>query len=96
MIKCRRAGIDMTRAEWFGAIPLKLRQRYWQETDWSKERYEVSAELAAALREHLQAYRLRSQPTTKDAVSPHSYWPSPLHMGDCAICGHGQNSPLHQ
>ena len=28
-------------------------------------------------------------------VEPHAYWPSYQHMGDCAICGHVAESPLH-
>jgi len=26
---------------------------------------------------------------------PHAYWPSYQHMGDCAVCGHLRDSPLH-
>lgn len=29
-------------------------------------------------------------------VKPHAYVPSIMHMGDCAICGHMQISPLHR
>jgi len=28
-------------------------------------------------------------------VEPHEYYPSYLHMGDCAICGHVRESPIH-
>lgn len=28
-------------------------------------------------------------------VSPHIYRPSSLHMGDCSICGHTRQSPVH-
>lgn len=28
-------------------------------------------------------------------IAPHLYRPSWLHMGDCAICGHVAESPLH-
>jgi hypothetical protein len=28
-------------------------------------------------------------------VEPHYYAPSTMHMGDCAVCGHLQESPLH-
>jgi hypothetical protein len=28
-------------------------------------------------------------------VEPHAYWPSILHMGDCAVCGNVQESELH-
>lgn len=28
-------------------------------------------------------------------VEPHDYVPSTMHMGDCAVCGHLQESPLH-
>jgi hypothetical protein len=29
------------------------------------------------------------------SVLPHRYVPSTMHMGDCDICGHVQQSPLH-
>lgn len=29
-------------------------------------------------------------------IRPHTYIPSYQHMGDCAVCGHGQGSLLHQ
>jgi len=32
MITCTRAGIEMTKEEWF-SLPFELRQRYWRETD---------------------------------------------------------------
>jgi hypothetical protein len=28
-------------------------------------------------------------------VEPHDYVPSTMHMGDCAVCGHLQESPNH-
>lgn len=28
-------------------------------------------------------------------LEPHIYVPSAVHMGDCAICGNLQNSPIH-
>jgi hypothetical protein len=28
-------------------------------------------------------------------LEPHTYVPSTMHMGDCAICGHLQGSPIH-
>ena len=32
---------------------------------------------------------------TVGTIEPHTYWPSYQHMGDCAICGHVAESPLH-
>lgn len=29
------------------------------------------------------------------SVKPHRYQPSWIHMGDCAVCGHLADSPLH-
>ena len=29
-------------------------------------------------------------------VEPHDYVPSAMHMGDCMICGHLQNAPIHR
>ena len=37
---------DITREEWF-KLPLKLRQRYWRETDYGK--HEPNAELKEAI-----------------------------------------------
>lgn len=28
-------------------------------------------------------------------VQPHHYVPSAMHMGDCDVCGHTQQSPMH-
>ncbi len=28
-------------------------------------------------------------------VAPHEYVPSPMHMGDCAVCGHMQGADIH-
>lgn len=30
-----------------------------------------------------------------EEVKPHQYIPSTIHMGDCAICGHVQEAPIH-
>lgn len=30
-----------------------------------------------------------------DQIKPHRYRPSWLHMGDCDVCGHVAESPLH-
>jgi hypothetical protein len=49
---CIRAGIEMTKAQWF-ALPLKLRQRYWEETDYGKQSNNVSSELVALIREKI-------------------------------------------
>lgn len=29
-------------------------------------------------------------------VEPHDYVPSTMHQGDCAVCGHIQDAPIHQ
>lgn len=29
-------------------------------------------------------------------VEPHPYRPSFQHQGDCSVCGHGQDAPIHQ
>jgi hypothetical protein len=28
-------------------------------------------------------------------MHPHTYAPSPIHMGDCFICGHLRDDPIH-
>jgi len=49
-VTCVRAGISMTREQWY-ALPLALRQRYWQDTDWGKQAasLDMVAEVQAAL-----------------------------------------------
>ena len=42
-------------------------------------------------REALAARRMANV----EPVEPHAYAPSTMHMGDCAVCGHLQGSPLH-
>jgi hypothetical protein len=32
----------------------------------------------------------------EQVMEPHFYEPRWMHMGDCAICGHVQNAPIHQ
>jgi hypothetical protein len=34
--------------------------------------------------------------TDKFKVQPHTYVPSAMHMGDCAICGHLQGAAIHK
>jgi hypothetical protein len=29
-------------------------------------------------------------------IKPHAYIPSALHMGDCMMCGHLQDAPIHR
>jgi hypothetical protein len=31
-----------------------------------------------------------------DEMRPHSYFPSTMHMGDCAVCGNVADHPLHK
>jgi hypothetical protein len=33
--KCSRAGIEMTKAQWF-SVPKEVRDRYWEETNWGE------------------------------------------------------------
>ena len=40
-------------------------------------------------------YRAKVQPDLLVPVEQHHYRPSTMHMGDCDICGHIQDSPLH-
>ena len=30
-----------------------------------------------------------------DEMRLHHYWPSYLHMGDCAVCGNVERHPMH-
>ncbi len=39
-----------------------------------------------------QALSAREEP---GEIKPHSYVPSAQHMGDCRICGHVEDSPIH-
>src|SRR5262249_40233021 len=39
------------------------------------------------------AWRMTRRPTT---LEPHDYVPSIMHQGDCAICGHIQEAPIHR
>ena len=47
MSDCTRAGIPMTKEQWF-ALPLELRQRYWKDTDWGKK--PASPEMVAEIK----------------------------------------------
>jgi len=54
MSDCVRAGIEMTKGDWF-SLPLELRQRYWKDTDWGNRPAspEMVAEIKRALEEAL-------------------------------------------
>ena len=30
------------------------------------------------------------------SVEPHDHAPSAMHMGDCSICGHVEDAPIHR
>jgi hypothetical protein len=55
-ILCERAGIWMSKAEWF-LLPLAMRQRYWQETDYGNESTAISIELVQIIRDELKSLR---------------------------------------
>jgi hypothetical protein len=46
--------VDLTRAQWF-ALPLKLRQRWWRETDYGK--HEPNVDLKNEIEKILSAAR---------------------------------------
>lgn len=35
------------------------------------------------------------RPVKLDELQPHAYVPSAMHMGDCQLCGHIRESPIH-
>jgi hypothetical protein len=47
--------LNMTREQWF-KLPLKLRQRYWRETDYGRYPEQASAELKEAIDDCLGAH----------------------------------------
>lgn len=52
------------------------------------------------LPEHAFHYRRKLVPSDdQSALTPietHNYFPSAMHMGDCAVCGHVQDADIHK
>jgi hypothetical protein len=54
-ILCTRAGIEMTKDEWL-ALPVELRRRYWQDTDWGNK--PASQTMVAEVKAYVDKARL--------------------------------------
>jgi hypothetical protein len=50
---------------------------------------------ASALALRTNAYSSAGEAAEVKARQPHAHVPSAMHMGDCAICGHVQDAPIH-
>lgn len=56
----------------------------------------VAAEVDEHSGEVPPLFAWRGPSNTAEAVEPHAYVPDLSHyMGDCAVCGHIQSSPVH-